>query len=265
MGEGIAIAAKILVLIISVILYANLFSKIIPTFIMKMSFKRKKVTTCDRGLKKFVYPNGRCVLYEPELSARQYVNKYALYTEGGYKYIRCKVAQGVGNLWYDVYAFDNRNKLIDIVWVAEELGLSRYTAAVALPPETSYVRFVLRQADNESFQKGEILADYSKVRYVICAVLAALATMIESVIIYIIALDFILPIYRYIAEFYEEVIVYLCENFFGATPLYTPSGTLFSIILNPLLMLLAIVGISAIVTVLTILAYRRNSKKVINR
>lgn len=231
----VAYVAKAVLLITSVVLYMYLFLKIIPNFIMKAGLKNKNITTYDRGLKKFIYPEGRCVLYEPELAARRYVKSYALYTEGGYKYIRCKVADGVGNLWYDVYAFDNRNKLLDVIWVAEELSLARYTASVALPPETSYVRFVLRQADNDYFSDKALLG-YSKLRYVISSVIVALSTFVESMFMYVIIRDLIINAFKL------EI------------------G-----LLHPLIMILVSIGISAIITVFTILVYRRNSKKVINR
>ena len=110
MESIIAYIAKALMLITSMVLYVYLFSTIVPKFIMKLSVKRE--TTRDRGLKKFVYPTGRCVLYEPELSIRKYINNYVLYTENGYKYIKCKIAVGISRLNYDVYAFNNENKLI---------------------------------------------------------------------------------------------------------------------------------------------------------
>ena len=231
----VAYIAKAVLLITSVVLYVYLFSKIIPNFIMKVGLKNKNITTRDRGLKKFIYPDGRCVLYEPELAVRRYVKSYALYTEGGYKYIRCKAADGVGNLWYDVYAFDNKNKLIDVVAVAEELSLARYTASVALPPETSYVRFVLRQADND-YSSNEILLGYSKVRYIICSVIVALSTFVESIFMYAILRDFIVNAFN-----------------------------LHIGLLSPFVMFFVSIGIAALVTALTVLAYFRNSKKVINR
>ena len=128
--------------ITSIVLYVYLFSVIIPKGIMRIKLKYQG--TCDRGLKKFIYPNGRCVLYEPELLIRKYIPLYALYTEDGYKYLKCKATERVSYLRYDVYAFDNRNKLIDIIGVAEAIGADRYTDNVSLPPATSYVRLVVR-------------------------------------------------------------------------------------------------------------------------
>ena len=67
----ISYIAKAMVLFTSMALYVYLFSSIIPKFIMKL--RCKKENTCDRGIKKFIYPNGRCILYETELKIRGYV------------------------------------------------------------------------------------------------------------------------------------------------------------------------------------------------
>lgn len=229
----ISYIAKALVLITSMILYVYLFSAIIPRFIMRLSCKKEN--TRDRGLKKFIYPNGRSVLYEPELSVRKYVSNYALYTEDGYKYIKCKTAPQVKYLKYDVYAFDNQNKLVDIINVKERLSESGYTSAVALPPETSYVRFVLRKADAEYFSNQEI-AVYSPIRYCVCAGVVAFATAIEAAAIYSFVKDLLINALRLRIE------------------LSSPVGMTFMTLL-----------ISSLVAGLTILAYRRNCKKVINR
>lgn len=229
----VAYIAKGLMLVTSMVLYVYLFSAIIPKFIMKLSVKKEN--TRDRGLKKFIYPNGRCVLYETDLATRQYISNYALYTEDGYKYMKCKATDKVHVLRYDVYAFNNRNKLIDIIGVTEVLAEGGYTAAVSLPPDTSYVRFVLRKVDNELFTK-RVYVDYSIARYIICAAVVALATALEAVFIYSLAKDILINALRLRMEL---------------------SGTV--------RMTFAIIGISLLVAGLTVLAYFRNSKKVINK
>ena len=45
----------------------------------------------DRGLKKYVYPSGRAIAYEPRAAYRKYVPQYLLLVEDGYKYIKCHV------------------------------------------------------------------------------------------------------------------------------------------------------------------------------
>ena len=229
----VAYVAKALVLVLSMILYVYLFSRVVPRFIMKL--KMVDENTRDRGLKKFVYPNGRCILYETELSARRYVGSYALYTEDGYKYIKCKVADDVGFLKYDVYAFDNQNNIIDIIEVMEYIDKERYTSALSLPPDTSYVRFVLRAVDKKYFS-SKVLANYSIIQYGICAGVVALATAIEASLIYSLLKDILK----------EGLKIRIgISGAFGMTVM--------------------VLGISLLTAGLTVLAYMRNSKKVINR
>ena len=229
----LAYVAKSLVLVMSMILYIYLFSRVVPRFIMKL--KMVKENTRDRGLKRFVYPNGRCILYETELSARRYVGGYALYTEDGYKYIKCKVADDVSLLKYDVYAFDNHDNIIDIIEVTETVDNDRYTSALSLPPDTSYVRFVLRAADKK-YLSNKVLADYSVIQYGICAGVVALATAIEAALIYSLLKDILVE---------------------GLRIRIGISGALG--------MTVMVLGISLLTAGLTVLAYMRNSKKVINR
>ena len=229
----ISYIAKAIVLFTSMALYVYLFSSIIPKFIMQL--RCKKENTCDRGIKKFIYPNGRCILYETELKIRGYVSSYVLYTENGYKYLKCRTAQKINRLRYDVYAFDNKNKLIDIVEVNEVIGYNEYSNAVLLPPETSYARFVLRKADS-LYASKEIVAVYPLWQYIVCASVVALATACESAIIYLLSRNLILNALR-----------------------------LKIALSSPILMLIFTVAISLIVAGLTVLAYRRKCKKVINR
>ena len=229
----VAYVAKALVLITSMILYVYLFSKVVPKFIMRL--KMVNENTRDRGSKKFVYPNGRCILYETELSARRYVSSYALYTEDGYKYIKCKAADDVSMLKYDIYVFDNRNKLIDIIAVIETMNGEGYTSAVSLPPDTSYVRFVLRAVDNK-YVSNKVLADYSIMQYGICAGVVALATAIEASLIYSLT---------------KDILVEGLKLRIGISSGFAMTAMVF--------------GISLLTAGLTVLAYMRNSKKVINK
>ena len=229
----ISYIAKAIVLFTSMALYVYLFSAIIPKFIMKLGCKKEN--TCDRGIKKFIYPNGRCILYEPELKIRDYISSYVLYTENGYKYLKCRTAQKINHMRYDVYAFDNKNRLIDIVAVNEVVGYNEYSNDVYLPPETSYARFVLRKADS-LYASREIVAVYALWRYIVCASVVAVATAVEAAIIYVISKNIIFDALRLKMQ-----------------------------ISSPMLMLIFTVVISLITAGLTVLAYRRKCKRVINR
>ena len=227
--------AKGIVLIISLALYLKLFSSLIPGAIMRLSCKGE--TTRDRGLKKYVYEGGRCVVYEPDVNVRKYVKKYSLYTENGYKYLQCKISDRIRYIKYDVYAFDNKGKLLDIVTVNDyvEVG-DEFSSAVAIPPETSYVRFVLRKIDSK-YVSNKVLVGYTPSRYAICGVVVGLATAIETAIVYICFNDILLLI----NSGFKKYII----------------GTTGMIVVGTIICCLT-VG-------LTLLAYYRNSKKVINR
>ncbi len=227
--------AKGIVLIISIILYLKLFSSLIPGTIMRLSCKHEN--TRDRGIKKYIYENGRCVVYEPEINVRKYVKKYSLYTENGFKYMQCKLADRIHYIKYDVYAFDNRDKLLDIITVNENVDVGdEYSSSVAIPPETSYVRLVLRKVDAK-YVSNQVLVGYSHIRYAICGTVVGIATAVETAIIYICLRDILL------------LINYKFERFILDTPAMIVIGAL---------VCCATVGF-------TLLAYHRNSKKVINR
>ena len=104
-----------------------------------------------------------------------------------------------------------------------------------LPPETSYVRFVLRKADDK-YYSNQILLDYSSMRYVICAIVVALATALEATLMYVIVKDILINALRLKIQLSSTV--------------------------N---MIVAILVISLLVAGFTVLAYRRNCKKVVNR
>lgn len=232
--------AKGIVLIMSMVLYVYLFSTVVPKFIMKL---RCKVNTCDRGIRKYKYPDGRCVVYEPEISLRKYVESYALYVRDGYKYITCKTTENVRDMRYEVYAFDTNDKLIDILSVLETVK-NRCTQEVSIPPETSYVRLVIRKVDNEYYSK-KVVAEYSTFSYCLCATVVAVATLIESFIVYFLIKDVLTNIY--VVNFFIHVLRVKIDvmGIFG--------------------MFFMAILISLIVAGLTVLAYRRNCKKVINK
>ena len=228
-------SAKAILVFISITLYLKLFSSTIPNLIMRLRYKG--TVTRDRGVKKYVYENGRCVVYEPDINVRKYVKKYSLYTEDGYKYIQCEVAKQISYIRYDVYAFNNSNKLIDIINVNENIeGEEGYSAPVELPPETSYVKFVLRKVDAMYSCKTSFV-EYSPIRYAICGAVVALATAVETVIIYT-NLKYIMKAIRLKVDL---------------------------IVLESTEMIVAAIIICCITVALTLFAYYRNSKRVMSR
>ena len=169
----VANVARVFIFFISTGLYIFLLKKTIPQLTLK--HKSVGVNTRDRGIKKYRFDDGRAVVYEPELIYRKYVPQYMLFSKNKDKFIRCRINSNVRHIKYDVIAYDNNDKLIDVIGVDERLKHQKYTTSVLLPPETSYISFVLRRVDN-MFASNEVKVKYSKKSLIICASLIVAAT-----------------------------------------------------------------------------------------
>ena len=140
--------------IVSIIVYFILMGTVLPKILrVRCSFKE----SLDRGLKKYTYPSGRGIVYEPHPSIRKYVHHYALFTNDGYKYIKCNLDESVRQLKYTVVMFDHRKKVIDVLDVEEKNISSGETAEVLIHQDTSYVAFVLDSVNGERLKHKSIL------------------------------------------------------------------------------------------------------------
>ena len=148
-----------------------------PRFIMKPRVTGEKMG--DRGIKRYTYENGRGVVYEPEIAARKYVKQYMLFTKDGTKYVKCLIEPRVKYLNYDILVFDNKNKLIDLINVDEQLKGGTMTKAVPIVAEASYISLVLRCADN-MYENRKIRVDYSYVSCILYGGLSALCIAIAG-------------------------------------------------------------------------------------
>lgn len=173
----IQIFAGAILFIMSIVMYLFLVGSVFPRFLLKTRYCNSE--TSDRGLNKFRYPQGRAVVYEPHPSVRKYINKYLLFTNNGYKYIKCKTDEYVTRLKYNVVLFNNKNRIIDVVCVDESISKIGETAPVMLHHNTSYVRLDLLSVNNDVFEQGPLV--YYKgtdaILYTLSGVLASFLEM----------------------------------------------------------------------------------------
>lgn len=176
----IANVARAIVFLLSSGLYIFLLTKTIP----QLTLKHKSIgeNTNDRGIKKYVFDEGRAVVYEPEFEFRKYVSQYMLISKNKHKFIKCRVNTNIKRIRYDVIAYDNKHKVIDVIGVDETVLGNKYSSSVLIPPETSYVSLVLRRVD-KMFLSHDMRVKYSKTSMLICAALIVLATMAMGVIV----------------------------------------------------------------------------------
>lgn len=142
---------------ISIVFYVFCVSSFLPRTMIKLKFIPEEIK--DRGLKKFIFDNGRSIVYEPSPEIRKYVHQYTLMEMYGTKFIKCKIAANINSINYDVIVFDCRGKMIDIVGVRENISEPGYTSTVGLPADTSYASIVLRKVDKVYTSKAKV-AEY---------------------------------------------------------------------------------------------------------
>lgn len=117
----------------------------------------------DRGIKKFTYPEGRSVVYEPAGFDNRFLKKYMLFVKGENKYLKCLFADRVRSAYCELFVFDNQNRLIKTLDLFLEPNKDGYADAIALPKATSHVSILVLKvngrevkrsaADKESFKR----------------------------------------------------------------------------------------------------------------
>ncbi|MBE6547578.1 MAG: hypothetical protein E7667_01685 [Ruminococcaceae bacterium] len=166
-----------IILIASLTLYVFLIGMLLPGILLRLQFIKGPIK--DRGIEKYTSPDGRAIVYEPEVRFRKYIKQYMLCSMDGNKYIKCLIDPKINQLKYDVLVFDNQDKLIDVIGVAEQTNQGEYTRAVQLPERTSYVSVILRRADG-MFSNNEINVIYPILNVSVYAACIVVATAVEA-------------------------------------------------------------------------------------
>lgn len=144
MEQNINLCISLVLVLLEIILYLFLLSSVIPKILKTYCIVSSGT---DRGLKKFVYPDGRGILYEPHPSIRKYVNEYVLYTVGECKYLKCKLDAAISRIKYTVVMFDRRNNVIDLLSADEISPMKAKTTDMLLHRDTSYVSLVVESVN----------------------------------------------------------------------------------------------------------------------
>lgn len=129
-----------ILLFAGIALYVLLVTAVLPYFLLSPSMRPKK--TGDRGIKKYVFPEGRGVVYEPALRYRKHINRYMLFEYKGNKYLKLKLDSGVISAECEVALYNNRGKVVKVISgvFGNKNGESE---AVIIPRETSYAAMTL--------------------------------------------------------------------------------------------------------------------------
>ena len=158
-----AYVATGILLFLSLFIFVFLLACLYPRLILKPNYCFLNIK--DRGIKKFVFPNGRAITYQPSQQIRQYVNSYILSCIDGKKYIKCELDRSISELSYELVVFDASDRVITVLQISDRVKRCGYTHSVLLPLNTAYVHLILREVDNEKISK-EPVAMYRQSRLV---------------------------------------------------------------------------------------------------
>jgi hypothetical protein len=165
------------------LLYVLLVSQILPRRLLSPNID----ISGDRGVRKCVFPGGRSVTYEPSPNIRKYINQYVLFSEGGEKYIKCKINEKITSIDYELIIYDRKNKPLETLRISEKIVKRGYTSCVMLPAETSYVRMEICGANDAEakkikteFYKGKRVLAYAFISF---ALTLAEALFVNCVVI----------------------------------------------------------------------------------
>ena len=175
--DSISIA---LLFVAGLVLFGVLMKMVFPMLILKVRVDLAR--GLGRGYKRFVYPTGRAAVYEPHPSVRKYVNKYLLFVNDGYKYLKCRVDKGVSSLKYTVVMLNNKDKVVDTVVVNEDIGDTCEGASLLLHPDTSYVALNIDEVDGQLL-KAQSHSSFSLLRlalYFAAVLLSSFLTLLLS-------------------------------------------------------------------------------------
>ena len=68
--------SQLFIFIASLVVFAAVIKSLIPAVSLKVHYSVDR--WLGRGIKRYKYPSGRAVVYEPHPQVRKYINKYAI-------------------------------------------------------------------------------------------------------------------------------------------------------------------------------------------
>lgn len=139
---------RIVLFIIGMSAYAFVAGTVLPKFFLTLKYDGKPD---GRALRKFTFPGGRAISYEPHPALRRFLPMYALIAKDDKKYLKLKTAPSVYRIEYDVVAFNNRNRVLDILNVKESIDSGAESRSVILPDDTSYVSLLIYKVNEKSY------------------------------------------------------------------------------------------------------------------
>ncbi len=191
MEQYINLGLTAVLVLLEIILYFILLGSVLPKILRPFC----NIRECgDRGLEKYVYPEGRGILYEPHPAFRKYVRQYALYTNLGYKYLKCKLDEEILHVKYTVVMFNKDNKILDVLNVNERNIPGTESKEIRLHHSTSYISLSVLEANGKPLESKTAVC-CKLWRLITYSTLVAAACLFETLFIKEITVSFSLSLF----------------------------------------------------------------------
>ena len=148
-----------ILLLLSVIGCVFLLACLYPRLLLKPGYRCLQLKA--RGIRRYTFPTGRAITYQPGLKVRPYINSYVLAYNEGKKLLKCELDETIYRIRYEIVVFDTYDRVIEVLQVSERIAQRGATKSVLLPADTAYVHLVLRAVNGEKIS-SEPIAVYSK-------------------------------------------------------------------------------------------------------
>ena len=150
-----------MLMLLSLFAFVLLVGCLYPRWAFKPSYKILNIK--DRGIKRYTFPGGRAISYQPALYIRPYIKSYLLYSREGKKYFKCELTPNVNAMEYELVVFDSEDRGIAVLQISDLIVQKGNARAVLLPQAASYVTLILRSVNDQKISKSPI-ACYSRMR-----------------------------------------------------------------------------------------------------
>ena len=164
----------------SLLLYVFSISCLLPHFLLKLQGQAKDIR--DRGVRKYLFEQGRAIVYEPAFAIRKYISQYILSTQNGERFLTCKINRRVTSLQYSVSVFDADDRLLTVLDVSDPVDIPEMGRAVPLPYNTAYVSVSVKEVNGMAVASHAPLS-LSWIRIGIFALCTVVLTVIEALVV----------------------------------------------------------------------------------
>ena len=165
--------------LISLVLYVLLTACILPHWLLGFHFSAADIK--DRGVKKYLFADGRAIVYLPDPAIRTYIPQYILSDHQGERFLECMLNPTICSLRYRVLPFDAQDRPLPVLEVEDPVSTRGISKILPLPLNTAYVTIFLLDVNGKEFKNS--LLNYSLIKLAAYGISTIVLTILEALMI----------------------------------------------------------------------------------